>query len=224
MQGCRVEHKAELHKLLVSQNGAMIKIEVSQLVRGILGSLTEKILCEKAQEKFNTFCSINVVPNGQLYGGKVCVAMDRQHPRDIFDVKQLFQKEGFTKEIKEGFLFRLLSSDRSIQDVLFPNLQDQRLAMNNQFSGMSEEHFTYEAYEFVRETMVKTVQASITEEDKLFILSFKDVVPDWSIYNFAAYPSIKWKLLNLEKIKVSNPIKHKELYDSLKRKFDAINL
>lgn len=68
MQGCRVEHKAELHKLLVSQNGAMIKIEVSQLVRGILGSLTEKILCEKAQEKFNTFCSINVVPNGQLYG------------------------------------------------------------------------------------------------------------------------------------------------------------
>ena len=59
--------------------------------------------------------------------------------------------------------------------------------------------------------MVKTVQASIIEEDKLFILAFKDVVPDWSIYNFEDYPSIKWKQLNLEKIKASNPIKHKEL-------------
>jgi predicted nucleotidyltransferase component of viral defense system len=222
LQGSSVEHKAELHKLLISNNDSMIKIEVSQIVRGILGVVTEKILCKKAQEKFDTFCSISVVPNGQLYGGKVCAAMDRQHPRDIFDVKQLLQREGFTKEIKEGFLFRLLSSDRSIQDVLFPNLQDQRLAMANQFAGMSDEQFTYEEYEFVREMMVKTLQASITEADKLFILGFKNSIPDWSIYNFEAYPSIKWKLQNLEKIKTTNPAKHKELYDSLKRKLDAI--
>ena len=222
LQGSRVEHKVELHKLLVSYNDAMIKIEVSQIVRGVLGAVTEKILCKKAQKKFDTFCSINVVPKGQLYGGKVCAAMDRQHPRDIFDVKQLLQREGFTQEIKEGFLFRLLSSDRSIQDVLFPNLQDQRLAMTNQFAGMSEEQFTYEEYEFVRETMVKTVQASITAADKLFILGFKDVIPDWSIYNFETYPSIKWKLQNLEKIMTTKPAKHKELYDSLKKKLDGI--
>ena len=222
LQGSRVEHKVELHKLLVSHNDAIIKIEVSQIVRGALGAVTEKMLCKKAQEKFDTFCSINIVPNGQLYGGKVCAAMDRQHPRDIFDVKHLMQREGFTKEIKEGFLFRLLSSDRSIQDVLFPNLQDQRLAMSNQFSGMSEEDFSYEEYEFVRATMIKTVQASITAADTLFILGFKDVIPDWSIYNFEAYPSIKWKLQNLEKIKASNPAKQKELYTLLKSKLDAI--
>jgi predicted nucleotidyltransferase component of viral defense system len=224
LQGSRVEHKMELHKLLVSHNDAMIKIEVSQIVRGLLGAVTEKILCKKAQEQFDTFCSINIVSNGQLYGGKVCAAMDRQHPRDIFDVKQLLLKEGFTKEIKEGFLFRLLSTDRSIQDVLFPNLQDQQLAMTNQFAGMSEEQFNYEEYEFIRETMVKTVQASITEEDKLFILGYKNCKPDWLIYNFEAYPSIKWKQQNLEKIKTTNPAKHKELYDSLKRKLDTINL
>ena len=224
LQGSRVEHKVELHKLLVSHNDAMIKIEVSQIVRGILGAVTEKILCKKAQEKFDTFCSINIVPNGQLYGGKVCAAMDRQHPRDIFDVKHLLQKEGFTKAIKEGFLFRLLSSERSIQDVLFPNLQDQRLALANQFAGMSEELFTNEEYEFIREKLVKTLQASITEEDKLFILGFKNCFPDWSSYNFEAYPSIKWKLQNLEKIKAANPVKHKELYDTLKRKLDAITL
>lgn len=214
LRGSRIEHKIELHKLLVSHNDAMIKIEVSQIVRGLLGSVTEKTLCEKAQKTFDTFCSINVVSNGQLYGGKICAAMDRQHPRDIFDVKQLLQKE--------GFMFRLLSSDRSIQDVLFPKPQEQRLAMDNQFAGMSDEQFTYEDYEFVRERMIRTVQESLTEEDKLFILGFKEVAPDWSIYNFEAYPSIKWKLMNLEKIKVGNPRKHKELYDGLKRKLSTI--
>jgi len=40
LQGSRVEHKVELHKLLVSHNDAIIKIEVSQIVRGILGAVT----------------------------------------------------------------------------------------------------------------------------------------------------------------------------------------
>ena len=70
--------------------------------------------------------------------------------------------------------------------------------------------------------MIKIVQASMSEEDKLFILGFKNCTPDWAIYNFEAYPSIKWKLQNLEKLKTANSIKHKELYDSLKRKLDAI--
>jgi hypothetical protein len=185
-------------------------------------SCRRKILCEKAQIMFDSFITINVVPKGQLYGGKVCAAMDRQHPRDIFDIKLMFQNEGFNREIKEGFLFRLLSSDRSIQDILFPNLRDHRLAMSNQFAGMSDMEFTYEEYEHIRETMVKKIQGSITEEDKLFILGVKNVEPNWSNYNFGAYPSIKWKQLNLEKVKVQNPSKHRELYDSLKRKLDAI--
>ena len=57
-------------------------------------------------------------------------------------------------------MFRLLGSDRSIQDVLFPNLQDQRLAMSNQFAGMSEEQFTYEEYEFWRSQQVEQVAAA----------------------------------------------------------------
>lgn len=222
LQGCRVEHKVNIHKLLVTYNEAMIKIEVSQIVRGLLGAIAEKILCEKAQIRYDAFCAINIVSNGQLYGGKLCAAMDRQHPRDIFDVKQLFKDGELNKEIKEGFLFRLLSGNRSIQDVLFPNLQEQRLAIMNQFTGMSDELFTYEEYEQVREAMIKKVQASLTVDDKDFILGFKNLTPDWSIYNFEAYPSIQWKLLNLEKIKSSNPTKYEELYDSLKIKLDSI--
>ena len=116
------------------------------------------------------------------------------------------------------------SLEYGTRSSLDQTLQDQRLALANQFAGMSEELFTNEEYEFIREKLVKTVQASITEEDKLFILGFKNCIPDWSSYNFEAYPSIKWKLQNLEKIKAANPVKHKELYDTLRRKLDAIKL
>lgn len=38
----------------------------------------------------------------QLYGGKICAALDRKHPRDLFDVKYLLENEGFTSDIKKG--------------------------------------------------------------------------------------------------------------------------
>jgi hypothetical protein len=177
---------------------------------------------QKAQIEFEAFCTIDIVPIGQLYGGKICAALDRQHPRDLFDVKYLLNNEGFTNEVKEGFLFRLLSSDRPINEVLFPNFLDQRPAMENQFSGMTEEDFSYEEYEIVRERMVRTVHESLTDQDKQFILSVKNLTPDWSIYPFEKFPAITWKLQNLQKLKEKNSDKHKEQYRSLEQKLNSI--
>ena len=97
------------------------------------------VLTDKTQQDFNAFCSIQVVPLAQLYGGKICAALDRQHPRDMFDVKYLLENEGFTKEIKMGFLLLLLCSSRPIHEMLNPNLKYQEEAMANQFAGMSTE-------------------------------------------------------------------------------------
>ena len=54
--------------------------------RGILGEPKKQILSEKTSEEYQAFVSIQVVPFGQLYGGKICAALDRQHPRDLFMV------------------------------------------------------------------------------------------------------------------------------------------
>jgi hypothetical protein len=85
-------------------------------------------LCEKTQASFDAFCVVPIMPIGQLIGGKIVAALDRQHPRDLFDVKHFLENEGFTEEIKEGFLLCLLCSDRPIHEVISPNFQDQRLA------------------------------------------------------------------------------------------------
>src|SRR5690606_33132338 len=97
------------------------------------------LLCEKAQNEFDAFCAIPVVPDGQLYGGKICAALDRQHPRDLFDVKYLMANEGFTEQLKKGFLYCLLCSERPINEIVNPRMQDQRSAMYNQFAGMTDE-------------------------------------------------------------------------------------
>jgi predicted nucleotidyltransferase component of viral defense system len=91
----RVQHKAHVCKLLLDEHGITIKIEVNMVGRGLLGEATNAQLCAKAQEEFDAFCVTPIVPLGQLYGGKLCAALDRQHPRDLFDVKLLLHIEGF---------------------------------------------------------------------------------------------------------------------------------
>ena len=209
--------KGETLKLQITTVNAQIKLEVNQINRGVMDDTVTLLLCEKAQEEFDAFCAIPMVPLGQLYGGKICAALDRQHPRDLFDVKYLLENEGFTEEIKKGFLLFLLSSNRPLHEMLHPNFIDQRETLVNQFAGMSSESFTYEDFEKNREEMVSIIHQNLTEKDKEFILSFGNGTPNWSICNFERFPAVQWKLQNLLKLKNGNPEKHESFVTSLKK-------
>ena len=88
--------------------------------------------------------------------------------------------------------------------------------METQFAGMSAEEFTYQHYEETRTALLKAIHSNLTDEDKKFILSLKELKPDWEIYNFEKFPNIVWKLENLQKLKKNNPEKHQALYTKLK--------
>jgi len=206
-------------KLQISNGQAQIKLEVNQGIRGIIDRTTKMQLCETAQEAFDSFCEIQVVPMGQLYGGKICAALDRQHPRDLFDVKYLLENERLTDVIKSGFLFGLLSSKRPINEMLAPNLLDQRQAMTNQFEGMSDRPFTYDDFETTRNLLIQTIHKQLTDTDKEFLLSFENGTPNWSLYDLEAFPSVQWKLQNLLKLKEFNASKHSEQIEKLKNTF-----
>lgn len=215
----QVTNKEKELKLLISNRQAQIKLEVSQAMRGIIAPASEMGLCDKAQNEFDVFCEIPVIPIGQLYGGKICAALDRQHPRDLFDIKYLLENEGFANEIKKGFLFCLLGSNRPIYEMLFPNLLDQRLAMANQFDGMSEEPFTYKDFETTRNLLIQAIHKNLNNVDKQFLLSFENGTPDWSFYDFEEYPAVQWKLQNLQKLKETNAEKHSAALKKLKSEF-----
>ncbi|MDO3386603.1 nucleotidyl transferase AbiEii/AbiGii toxin family protein [Gilvimarinus sp. SDUM040013] len=217
-----VQHKENVCKLQLDERGVLIKIEVNMVGRGLLGEPNKVPLCEAAQEQFDAFCTMPLVPLAQLYGGKLCAALDRQHPRDLFDVKLFFENEGldnkaFTDEIKQGFILGLVSSNRPTHEMLVPNLQDQRAAFESQFQGMSEIEFSYDDYEATRLQLIDAGRGSLNEEDKTFLLSLNRLKPDWSIYDYQKFPSVKWKLLNLEKFKKSNPEAYAQQLNELEK-------
>ena len=211
----RVQHKDKVCKLQLDEHGVLIKIEVNMVGRGLLGEPNKAPLCEAAQEQFDAFCAMPLVPLAQLYGGKVCAALDRQHPRDLFDVKLLLENEGFTDEIKQGFILGLVSSNRPTYEMLDPHLLDQRTAFENQFEGMTTIGFSYHDYEATRLQLIETAKASLSDDDKAFLLSLNRLEPDWSIYDYQKFPSVKWKLLNLEKFKSNNPEAYEQQLNEL---------
>lgn len=218
----RIEHKKDVGKLLISSNGAEIKLEVNLVGRGILGESKKQILSEKTSEEYEAFVSIQVVPFGQLYGGKICAALDRQHPRDLFDVKYLLENEGLSRDVIIGFLLALISNDRPIHEVLNPNFLDQKKAMENQFIGMTSQNFSYNDFEETKLKLVQLTNKKLLEKDKEFLLSIKSLNPKWDIHDFEKFPAVRWKLQNLEKLQKSNAKKHRQQLDSLKKHLEAV--
>src|SRR5690606_28330596 len=105
-------------KLFVQSQNAQIKIEVNTTTRGHLHPVRLLQVNDTVQERFKKFAAIQVVSDAELYGGKVCAALDRQHPRDLFDVHLLFQETGFNENLKYGFIEALVSHMRTMQEVL----------------------------------------------------------------------------------------------------------
>ncbi len=216
----RVIPRLDISKITCESWGCQVKIEVNQTKRGLVcGDAILYPLCEKAQEMFGMEVDARIVSLPQLYGGKISAALSRQHPRDLFDIKQM---DIPLTDVKEGLIFCLLGSDRPIHESFAPNLIDQHEAMERQFSGMSEIPFTYNDFEATREKLVNDVNSVMTEDDRRFLIGFEELSVDWenSPYSsFKEYPSVRWKMQNLQKLKASNPKKLNAEADKLRNIF-----
>lgn len=58
----QIEHNANACKLRVSDQGVLVKIEVNMIARGLLGEASTLQLCAAAQEQYEVFCAVPVVP------------------------------------------------------------------------------------------------------------------------------------------------------------------
>ena len=206
-------------KLNCQGQGAQIKIEVNTITRGNVFPTELMQVVDSVQDEFNKFAAINVVSLAELYGGKICASIDRQHPRDLFDVKLLFENEGFNNEIWEGFKVGLISHYKPINELLSPVLKNQKSAFKNQFAGMTSIGFSYDDYESTRDTLIRTITQRLTDDDKKFLISFEKGSPIWSLFPqpiLKDLPAVKWKLKNIQKLVQLNPEKHKMMIGKLK--------
>lgn len=208
----RQENKADEKRIIVNTVDAQIKIEVSPVWRGLLLPPTKVPVCEQVEMEYG-FTTMNVVSLADLYGGKICAALDRQHPRDLFDVLNMLEKPGLTREIFDGFLCYLAGHPRPIAELLAPNWDTARIATlyAQEFSGMTQQETSLEALLSVTTLLPQALKSHLTERDRQFLLSYKQSSPDWLLYRYPEIqhlPAIRWKLRNLAVLNDKNPAKY----------------
>jgi hypothetical protein len=157
-------------------------------------------LVEEAKKVFKRDVDILCLATDDLFAGKICAALDRQHPRDFFDLYIYFNQFTYTKELHQAFIVYLLSSKRPISELICPNLIDLKPTYKTQFEGMTSEAIDCQTLENTRIKIFNLISSALTDEDKEFLISFKRGEPKWelfSIRNAQDFPSIKWKLHNI---------------------------
>ena len=212
----------ESKKIYCSDNFITIKIEPNYTIRGYAYEPQLMRICEKAEEDFG-FAKINVVSKAELYGGKICAALDRQHPRDLFDVKELLDSNGWTDDIVKGFVILLLGASRPLHEMLNPNIIDQSQVFQNEFYGMSDKEFTYDNHIETLKILIDTVNSNIKQNYKDFLLDFVRLEHNFSdidIPNLDKLPAIKWKIRNLENLRSTHKTKFEEQAKKLSECFE----
>lgn len=157
---------------------------------------------ESVEEEFG-YASMQVMSFEDVYAGKICAALDRQHPRDLFDIKFLLENEGISDRVRKTFLVYLISHNRPISELLNPREKEFRSIYEGEFASMSSVHVPLADLESARGQLIRTLRQALTEEEKAFLLSFKSLVPDWSLLGLEGVkdlPAVQWKLLNLKKM------------------------
>ncbi len=224
MPGVQVrEQKLASENLLIkltvrASGGAEVKIEPNTVLRGSLHPTTDRNLTPKAVKEFGRSATMRVVSLPDLYGGKLCAALDRQHPRDLFDVHGLFQNEGITDDIRRAFVIFLASHDRPMSELLTPNRKDLKKVFADQFEGMTLDPVPLAVLEETRERLITQINADLTSAEREFLLSLKRLEPKWELLGLPGVERLsgpQWKLYNLRKM---DSAKRKTAEELLRRK------
>lgn len=212
-------------KLFVRREKVEVKIEVNFVMRGTVQPVRRARLTPKARDILLADLEIPVVSIEDVYGGKLVAAMDRQHPRDLFDVMQLLEHEGISPGIRRAFVVYLASHNRPVHEVLFPTLRDIRQDFARSFDGMTVDPVSLESMLAVRERMMDELRHGLDADERRFLLSLVSGEPEWAalaIPHLEHLPGIRWKLHNLSKLKRSNPRKFAEQRDILEERLQAL--
>lgn len=205
-------------RLLARLGGAEIKIETSPVTRGVVHEPEVRAVSTAVEDVFG-FAEMRIVSFEDLFGGKLHAALDRQHPRDLYDVKLLYENEGLTEALFRTFLIYLASSPRPAHELLNPNLIDLEQPYLKEFKGMTRAQVDLETLLAVRKRLIADLRSRIDGPAQSFLYSLLEGAPDFAAIGrpqAEELPAVKWKLLNLAKLREENPGKHAAQRDALR--------
>ena len=209
-------------KLLVRQGAIEVKVEVNFVMRGTVRPVRMASLTQNARDTLQADLEIPVVSLEDVYGGKLVAAMDRQHPRDLFDVLQLFAQRGS----RPAFAGLSSSTSRAIigrcMRSCFRRCATSASEFEHNFAGMTVEPVELDTLLAARERMVRELQQGLTADERRFLLSLVAAEPEWSLLgvpHLEQLPGLRWKLQNLERLRKADARKFADQADALARLF-----
>jgi Nucleotidyl transferase AbiEii toxin, Type IV TA system len=218
-----ITQSGEEMKLFIERNRTRVKIEVNHVFRGTVLPVESRALSTAVQDTFFTDIEIPLLHTDELYGSKLVAAMDRQHPRDIFDILQLYEYGGLSDGIIESFVCYLAGHNRPIHEVLFANQIDMKASYTNEFVGMTRDMLSLEILLDARTRLFAELPTRLTAKHRSFLVSLAEAQPKWSLMScphLAEMPALRWKLSNLERLRNSNPTKFAQQSSELRRRFE----
>lgn len=193
-----------LQKIVIIDGATSIKIEPNFTIRGTLFPVEKMGIHQAVEDRFlYSVKNIPVLSEAELYAGKICAALSRQHPRDLFDIKELLNRTGISEAMRQAFVIYLACSPRPIHELLQPNLIDLRAVYENEFVNMTEKDISLESLLDARERLIRTISHDLSANERNFLLSMKKGEPDYSLLpfqNIEQFPALQWKLINLKKM------------------------
>lgn len=202
--GSRIQAGSDaVPKLFVELDDARIKVEPNTVIRGSLLQPEARDLCPTAQEEFELFARAQCLATEELYAGKLCAALDRQHPRDLFDIKMLHDAGEIPDAVRRAFVAYVAAHRRPMAELLAPRPVSIEDTYAHQFVGMTAEPITLKELLTARERLFRWVSTALSEKERQFLLSLKLGKPDWSLMPFErlrSWPAVLWKLHNIEQM------------------------
>jgi predicted nucleotidyltransferase component of viral defense system len=193
-------------KLVLRRGNAQIKIEVTPVLRGCVFSPEVRPVSGAVEAAFG-FARMQVVSFADLYAGKIMAALDRQHPRDLFDVRDLLAHEGISDDLRRAFIVYLISHDRPISEVLAPTRKNITQEFTQGFEGMTAEPVALDELIAARESLISSIAGQMPDAHRRFLLGFKQGAPDWDLLGVpgaSELPAVRWKQINLDKLSAEN--------------------
>ncbi len=189
-------------KLFVRIPGAQVKVELSPVLRGTAYPPELRSVTPAVEAAFG-YAEMKVVSRADLYAGKLVAALDRQHPRDLYDVRELLANEGIDDDLREAFILYLISHSRPMHEVLSRRRKDIATEYRNGFDGMTDDPVSIEALINTQTEMFKVLLDQMPDRHRQFLIGFEEGKPEWSLLRIPhanSLPAVLWRQQNLDSL------------------------
>ena len=214
--GARIEHsvpscrvsavtlrtEGTVNKLFVRDRSVQVKIEVTPVLRGCVYEPERRTVSAGVEERFG-FAAMQVVSFADLYAGKLVAALDRQHPRDLFDLRGLLSNEGVDERLRTAFVVYVISHGRPIVELLAPAKRELAGEFARGLAGMAERPVVLDDLLRTREEIVAQAVGGMPEPHRQFLISFERGKADWSLLEAPEarrLPAVRWRMANVARL------------------------